>query len=151
MRVIFILLLFMMLGSCVNDEPVWCEARLYLTIRNSGNIPVNYIYKVNSNNFSWIDSLTMIENDGKKKNKIIIKRNGKQLEPNESIIDTIEYRYYQSDSPCARSGFLANYMVVYLTTNNGGKFNIYPWNPEIFHDDICDGCENINYDTIVID
>ena len=142
----------MILGSCVTDEPVWCDATLYLTLVNQGDKMVSMDYQLNPKTYIWKDSLVMIEKSGEKKEEITLKLRNIRIDPKGKVTDTITYKYYQSDGPCARDVGSAKYLKVFLNENTGLKlsYEIYPWSPDIFSEYVCDGCENINYDTIVL-
>lgn len=152
MKIVFIVLLISFVLTCVTDEPVWCDATLYLTVVNQRDKIVCLDYQLNSNTYTWKDSLNIIEKAKEAKEEINLKLRKIQIDPNYQINDTISYRFYQGDGPCARSGGTAKYLKIFLHENSETNFlyDIYPWNPKIYHEDICDGCENINYDTIVL-
>ncbi|MBD3422011.1 MAG: hypothetical protein GF398_18015 [Chitinivibrionales bacterium] len=142
-----IFVVILILGSCETEEPVWCEATLYLTINNLQNISVACEYSPISDHNKWKDSLTIKQNTTE--NKIVLNVNGFSVESNSLYTDTIKYSYYQSDSPCARGSVNARLLSINIDVNGNQKI-VYPWSPDIFHEDVCDGCENVNYDTISI-
>lgn len=134
------------------EEPIWCDSVLYLTITNKKETSIRVDYKLNSANFEWLDSLTMIENQGQQRNEIYLKRRGYVIESKRICNDTISYKYYQGDRPCGKSQGMAEYLRSYMTiTGSSSKYEVYPWSPNIFWESVCDGCQNANYDTINIE
>jgi len=150
MRMVFVLLLISLVLSCLKDEPVWCDAILLLTVQNNSYKVINCSYEPVSEHNKWKDSSTIIQNTTK--NSIKLKNRIFAINSMSSYTDTILYFYFQSDGPCARGSVNASTSRIALVMNSDEikKHFIYPWNPDIFHEDICNGCENINYDTIVI-
>lgn len=148
-KIFFALLFFIIINYRCYEEPVWCNATLYLTIKNKTDKDLNCSYEPIPEHNKWKDSLTIKQNTTV--NSITLKNRILIIDSMNSYTDTIVYTYYQSDGPCARSYVNSNILSISLVINSNEKKKlvIYPWDPKI-HGDNCSGCENINYDTIVI-
>lgn len=145
---VFLILLFVLFLFCVwEDKPVWCDAVLILTIKNNQNITTVVYHEPNPEHNKWSDSLSIKQKTND--NNVTINWRFNKLSPSSQINDTIRYHYFQQDGPCARTGGKAELLSIYLKFN-GKKEMIYPWSTSIYFEKICDGCENINYDTIFL-
>lgn len=141
------LTLLVLYCSCFNETPVWCDATLYLHIENRKDIEINCWYEPFSQYNRWKDTLTIVYKTGV--DSIKLRRSSFIIGPMSSYTDTIMYSYYQTDGSCARGAIFASTLRILLNIGIQ-EYYIYPWDPKIRYEHVCDGCENINYDTVIV-
>lgn len=149
-NIMFVLFIVTLCGCY--EEPIWCNSTLYLTVVNQRDTVVYMDYQLNTKNYIWKDSIVMVKRSGEKKEEITLKMRNLKVDPLSKMTDTITYKYYQQDGPCARSGLSAKYQKILLheNTETSVVYDIYPWDTDIYFEHICDGCKNVYYDTIVL-